>query len=318
MAKDTNGPEQGRRADLLGTLVRGRQSLSRIEPILTHLLSTPDHSLFSDEIVARLRGMLNDLAWQILRVQAEATGQSGREAFAERHGEALAAHFQSNTALLSQCHALAVEWQLTERLEAQSGLDPVLSPVLQDLIAHEEPAIASTAMAALAAQARFAQSQRRMELPLGELSGELFHEALVSWRAYNGERESDALTRAEAKMRAGFDESAGRLALFARLVALAGDASDAALIPDRAGAALFFTALAARSGQSRIMAVLSTNFRQVPRLAIGLRAAGLDPARIDHVLLTLHPQAAPVAGLDVLSEGEARAMLADAESGASA
>ena len=247
----------------------------------------------------------------MLRIQAEATGQAGREAFAERHGEALAAHFQGNGALIGHCHALAVEWQLTERLEAQLGLDPVLSPALQDLIAHPDPAVSSTAMSALAAQARFAQAQRRMELPLAELSGELFHQTLLSWRTYNGDRTSDALTRAEGKMRAGFDESKGRLALLARLVASVDRSFDTLFLPDRAGAGLFFTALAARSGQSRRLAVMSSNSRQVARLALGLRASGLDPARIDQVLLLLHPQAAPVAGLDLLGEAEARRMLAE-------
>ena len=311
MAKDRAEQKSSAQDELRCALARGDRTLSKIEPILGHLLSTPDHSLFSDEIIARLRGMLNDLAWQILRVQAEATGQSGREAFAERHGEALAAHFQTRGALLSHCHALAVEWQLTERLETQNGLDPVLSPVLQALIAHPDPSMASAAMSALAAQARFAQAQRRMELPLAELPADLFHETLLAWRAYNGERASDALTRAESKLRSGHDESAGRLALFARLIAGAGKDGLDALIPDQAGAGLFFTALAARSGQERVFAILSSNARQIARLALGLRAAGLDAGQIDEVLLRLHPQAAPIPELDRISGEDARRMLAE-------
>lgn len=313
MAQDRPGKNSGTQGELRAALASGQQALDRIEPILGHLLSSPDHSLFSDEIVARLRGMLNDLAWQVLRVQAEATGQAGREAFAERHGEALAAHFQQCGAILTHCHSLAVEWQLTERLEAKGGLDPVLSPVLQNFIAHHDPSVASTAMSALAAQARFAQAQRRMELPLAELPGDLFHEVLVSWRTYNGERVSDALTRAEGKMRSNFDESASRLALFARLIASIGGQALDALAPDRAGAGLFFTALAARSGQTRAEAILSSNYRQVPRLALGLRAAGLPASKVDEVLLKLHPQAAPIADLDLVSEAEARRMLADVQ-----
>ena len=41
---------------LRDALARGNAALARIGPILTHLLATPDHSLFSDEIVARIRG----------------------------------------------------------------------------------------------------------------------------------------------------------------------------------------------------------------------------------------------------------------------
>ncbi|MBX7515311.1 hypothetical protein K3179_12230 [Qipengyuania sp. GH38] len=312
MAKDLAGAKDGSEGDLRAALSRGDQTLSRIEPILGHLLSTPDHSLFSDEILARLRGMLNDLAWQILRVQAQATGQSGREAFAERHGEALAMHLQANPAMLSHCHALAVEWQLTERLEAQYGIDPVLSPALQGLIASEDAGTASTAMSALAAQARFVQAQRRMELPLSELPGDLFHRVLLTWRDYNGGRASDALTRAEAKLRSDFDEGSGRLALMARLAAGIGRDNEDALLPEKAGVGLFLTVLAAKSGQDRTLIVLATNARQVTRLALSLRSAGLSASQVDEVLLQLHPQAAPVPGLAELTAGEARSMLSDA------
>ena len=293
-------------------LARGDRLLGNIEPILGHLLSTPDHSLFSDEIVARLRGMLNDLARQILRAQAEATGQVGREAFAERHGEALAGHFQASPALLAHCHSLAIEWQLTERLEAQYGLDPVLSPMLQQVIAYPDSSVSSAAMAALASQARFAQSQRRMELPLSELPGDLFHETLLAWRKYNGETRSDAMIRAESKLRNGYDESAARIALFARIASCLGDESRESLMIERSGAALFFAVLSARSGQSRSLAILSSNARQTARLAVGLRAAGLQPRLVDEVLLRLHPGAAPVIGLDEMSESEARTILASA------
>lgn len=165
-------------------------------------------------------------------------------------------------------------------------------------------------MAALAAQARFAQAQRRMELPLRELPGDLFHETLLAWRRYCGEGRGDAVTRAETKLRQGFDESHGRLSLFARLVG--GQEGPAALIPEDAGAGLFFTALAARSGQTRELAVLSSHARQTVRLALGLRAAGLEPSRIDEVLLRIHPGAAPVAGLETVDEDKARGMLFDA------
>ena len=91
---DTVSPEPAAgQESLREALARGNTTLARIGPILSHLLATPDHSLFSDELVARIRGMCHHLAWQVLRAQAEAGGQSGREAFADRHGEALAEHF---------------------------------------------------------------------------------------------------------------------------------------------------------------------------------------------------------------------------------
>ncbi len=305
------GPELAHENALRESFARGNVMLGKIAPILGHLLSTPDHSLFSDEIVARVRGMLNDLAWQILRAQAEATGQAAREEFADRHGEALAAHFQTSPALIAHCHALALEWQLTTRMEAACGLDPVLSPLIQHLIASADSAVASAAMAALAAQARFAQGQRRMELPLTELPGDLFHETLLGWRSFSGAARSDAMVRAEAKLRNAYDESTGRLALFARLVASMGGEVTEALMLENAGVAIFFTALAARSGQSREMALLSSNERQAARLALGLRAAGLRAPQIEEVILQLHPEAMPPSGIATLSEREALQLLAE-------
>ncbi|WP_324827320.1 hypothetical protein [Qipengyuania zhejiangensis] len=306
--------EQGRTASLRDELARGNAVLARVAPILGHLLASPDHSLFSDELVARIRGMCHDLSWQILRAHAEATGEAGREAFADRHGEALAEHFFSSPVILSHCHALALEWQLASRMEVQYGIDPVLSPVLQRLIASSDPSQASAAMAALAAQARFAQAQRRMELSLSELPGDLFHELLLGWRAFNGSRRSDAMIRAEAKLRNGYDESAGRLALLARLVAGIGEDAADALDLEQAGVALFLTALAARSGQGRAIAVLSTNERQVVRFALGLRAAGVAFESVEAEVMRLHPQAEPLAALKSISAAEAKQLLAEAGS----
>lgn len=306
--------DKGRTAALRDQLSRGNAMLARVAPILSHLLATPDHSLFSDELVARIRGMCHDMAWQILRAQAEATGEKGRDAFADRHGEALAEHFFSSPAILSHCHALALEWQLCARMEQQYGIDPVLSPTLQELIASADSSQASAAMAALATQARFTQAQRRMELPLAELPGDLFHEMLLGWRAFNGQRRSDAMIRAEAKLRNGYDESANRLALLARLVSGMGEEAVTALDLANAGVALFLSALAARSGQTRAMAVLSTNERQVFRLALGLRAAGLERAEIEAQVLRIHPQIDPPRELGGISASEATQLLAESGS----
>lgn len=303
-------------SELRDALAQGDAVLAGIEPILGHLLSAPDHSLFSDEIIARVRGMVAHIAQQILRAQAEATGESGRDAFLERHGEALRSHLQSFPELLLHCHALAIEWQLTERLEAQLGVDPVLSPLMQRMIADTDGWVSSGAMAALASQARFAQAQRRMELPLTELPGELFHRTLLVWRDYCGDSPSESISRAEAKLRANFDEGNGRLALLARLVSALGDQAGAALVFDEAGCGLFFSALASLSSQSREMAILSSHERQTVRLGLGLRAAGLEPEEIDELLLRLHPGGAPVAGLGKVDQNDARGYLSASSSGA--
>jgi hypothetical protein len=219
-------------------LAQGDRALGRIGPILGHLLSTRDQSLFSDELVARIRSMLTHLAWQVLRVQAEATGVKGREEFAAEHGESLSETLFASLPLVAHCHALALEWQLSARMEGEFGLDPVISPLLQSLIGHEDAGIASGAMASLAAQARYAQTQRRMSLPLSELPGDLFHALLLAWRAYNGDDLSDALVRAEGRLRAEYDEAAGRLSLLERVATLVGKDATNALIFDQAGIGL--------------------------------------------------------------------------------
>ena len=290
-------------------LAQERSALAKVGPVLGHLLTTPDHSLFSEEIVARVRGMLTGLAIEILGTQAAATGDAGRQAFVEKHAESLAAHFMTSPTLLGHCHALALEWQLTARMEARYGFDPVLSPLIQTWIADEDSAVASAAMAALAAQARFTRAQRRMEVPLNELPGDLFHETLMGWRSHAGETRSDAMVRAEARLRNGYDESASRLALFARLVAQMGRDAAEILALEHAGVALFLTGLATHSGQSREHSVLATNERQATRLALSLRAAGLDGQALGETLLRLHPDANPPRDAASLTREDARAML---------
>src|SRR5690606_2970551 len=121
---------------------------------------------------------------------------------------------------------------------------------------------------ALAAQARFMQSVRRMELAVTELPGDLFHAALINLRSI-GHGET------EAGFRAKFDESRTRIGLLAQLVTGMGAGSIAALSVHHAGVAIFLSAVAMGSGQARDLAVLATNERQASRLVLALRAAGL-------------------------------------------
>ena len=193
----------------------------------------------------------------------------------------------------------------------RSGIDPVLSPLVQELIAHDDDGVSGAAMAALTAQARFAQTQRRMELPLSELPGDLLHDLLVGWREFSNQLRSDAMMRAETKLRSSFDEGAGRLSLLARVVTGLGAVGARALDIDRAGVALFLTALATRSGQSRTAAVLSTNNRQTARLALGLRAAGLSGEEAERQVLRINPQAEPPAEAVTIDPDDARRLIAD-------
>jgi len=288
-------------------LAQGDAILGTLGPIMRHLLANDDLSLFSDEIVARVRGMLGDIARQVLLAQAEAAQSGDAQAFIVARQAALVESFLDNPALLGHAHSLALEWQLTERIQARNNVDPVLSPLLQSLIASNDPDIAALAMTVLAAQARFVQSQRRMEHAIGELPGELFHSVLLTIRA---QAEDGALAAtAEERLRGFYDESRSRLALLARLVSGIGVRAVEALAIDHAGVGIFLTALALGSGQDRDLAVLSTNDRQLARLALSLTASGLKPRAVEEQFLYLHPEIELPQGFDELRPDQAAALL---------
>ena len=152
-----------------------------------------------------------------------------------------------------------------------------------------------------------------MTLPLGELPGELFHSALRALRRAAGE---DASTEAaEAALRRGFDESLGRLGLLSRLVTRTGSNTPGALDVERAGLAVFATALALAAGQKRDVTVLSFSGRQSARLALALRAAGLTQVGVEAQFLHLQPEATLSPSLAGLRADRASAILAASNSG---
>jgi hypothetical protein len=83
---------------------------------------------------------------------------------------------------------------------------------------------------------------------------------------------------------------------------------------EQAGAALFLTALARRSGQSRILAVLSTHETQTARLALGMRSAGLHPDDIHSHFARIHPRLELHRNLGEITPVEASRWLEDASS----
>lgn len=285
-------------------LAHGDAMLGTIPPILRHLLANDDHSVFGDEIIARVRGVTGDIARQLLDEAAEtAKGEPPAGQV-----DTLAAALVEVPGFLSHVHALALEWQLIQRLQSRLALDPVLTPLLQALIASSDAATSGLAMNLLAAQARFCQAQRRMKLPLGELPGDLLHGALQALRASAGA--GGAVVEAEAAIRARFDESCSRLGLAARLVMGMGAGAVAALSITHAGATIFLSALSLATGQNRDLTVLSTNEAQLARLALALRAAGLKPQAIEEQFLALHPDVALPEGFENLGSDRAAALLA--------
>jgi hypothetical protein len=283
-----------------------------IAPILRQLLVNDDHSVFSDEIIARVRGMMRDVAVQLLdEIAAVSDGANQRDHPAETIN-ALVRGFVAHAEFLNHTHALALEWQLTERLQDRLALDPVLSPLLESLIGAVEPETASLAMSLLAAQARFSQSQRRMQLPLSELPGDLLHAALLAMRhcAVEDEVAQSNAASAEAVIRSRFDEGLSRLGLISRLVTgMGGGGGAAALSVPNAGIGIFLTALSLASGQDRDMAVLATNDGQKVRLALALRAAGLSAASVQEQYASIHSDAALPHGFEHLGADQAAALL---------
>jgi hypothetical protein len=293
-------------AILTDELARESRALAAVVPVLRHLLSSDAEALVTEAILARVRGMIFDLAAQLLAALA------GRDPVTRAHVSAdpaaldrLAATLMADEALLGFCHALAAEGLIAERLHQRHAIDPVLSPLLQELIASEDPAIASLAMSTLAAQSRFVQGQRRMELPLGELPAELFYRLIG--RAQTEAQDTAALVR----LQAGYDEATGRLGLLARLVAAMRRGAMAALALDHAGLALFASALSITTRQQRGDAVLACHEGQGLRLALLLRAGELSPAAIERQLLLVEPSGHLPRGFGGVSAECAAALLSD-------
>lgn len=311
-APTTERTEESVEAVLRDELARGDRMLADTRPILRHLVANDDRALFSDATIAGIRGMMLDLAGQLLFAQALAARVADPGAYIAERRDELARALSEDGAFLAHAHALVIEARLTERLEAHGGLDPVLPPLIQELAADADPATAELAMAVLAAQARFLQHCRRMALPLRELPGDLFHKALLLLRARVSGATGDA---AERQLRDGYEEAAGRLGLISRLVLGLGPESMRALAVDRAGLAIFTTALALASRQERDLVTLSFADGESVRLPLALRAAGLDRQAAEAQFLVLHPDAPPPRGVDALAVDRAASLLAASQPG---
>lgn len=285
------------------------QVLSATRPILRHLLANRDESLFSDEVIARVRGITAHVAQQLLQARALAERQLDPGAFADELQQELAALLFEDVAFLSHVHALTLEAKLADQIRRRSGIDHVLSPLLQELAASADDKMAAAAIRAIASQARFIQQMRRMEMPLGELPGDLFHKALLCMRGHAGDNEAAA--KAEAELRASYDEAESRLGQLTRLVMSMGRNAVRALAVDHAGLAVFATGLAMASGQDRNLTILSFGENQLTRLAVSMRAAGMRKDAVEEQFLYIHPDGELPPGVDLLNAEKAAAMLAD-------
>lgn len=307
----------GDRADtveqvLANALARGDAMIAAARPILRYLLANEDHGLFNDEILANLRGTLGHVAEQLLLAQAIAAEMDDPRQYAADHRDDLARAIFEDLGFLSFAHAQALEAQLAGRLQQRSAVDPVLPPLVQELVTSRDAAKAELAMEFLNAQSRFIQHQKRMELPLQELPGDLFHKALMVLLSHPGEH-ADAAETAVNLLRKEFDESKGRLSLLSRLAMGLDDKADKALAVDQAGLAIYATAVAMASEQDREHAVFSLGGRQHARLALSLRSAGLEDEAIAEQLLFFEPDGVLPEGFDTVHSDRAASMLASSD-----
>ncbi len=295
-------------------LAQGDAMLASTTPILRHLVNNGGNAMFGDDILASVRGMAEDLARQLLDAMVRAGGDSERQEHDAAAISGLTVEFLNNPALLSHLHALALEWQLTCRLQARLSLDPVLTPLLQSLVAATDQETAATAMNLLASQARFCRMQRRMQLPLNELPGDHLHNVLLTLRAHaGGDAAADQrVLAAEDAIRGEFAESGSRLALIARLVRDMDSGGVGALSIMHAGVAIFLTALGLAAGQSRDLTVFTTGDSQAARFALALTSAGLKPPAVEAEFQVLHPDITLPPGFDTLGADRAAALLAAA------
>ena len=296
---------------LRDALTRCDRTLGAIGPLLNQLVADSDSTLFHEEVLARVRGMLDSLAERLLRQFLDASGAGQDERVPVASLDLLTHSLADEPGLLGHLHALAIEWRLTQRLAERRAIERVLSPLVQTLIGSEDADLSRTAMAFLTAQARFAQAAQRMQVDPAELPADLLHASLTVLRRSIGNRPDTkrATEQAIRQMQENYDEARTRLGLAAALLSRAA-LRERALDPEAAGFALFATALGQASGQSREQAVLATTEGQTVMLAVMLRSAGCDQDRTEQVLLSIYPEFSLPEGFSNLDRHRATAMLA--------
>lgn len=272
-------------------LSRADAGSGAVLPVLRHLVAAADGASFSEAVLAHVRAMIVDLAHRLADHAVARMGE-GADAPSEIGADAIAHALLDDAAVLAHLHAIALEWQLVEELQARFALDPVTSPLLQAALDGADPADRIAALAFLAAQARWCQSRRRMELQVEEMpSGE----------------------RAAALRCAGRwtpHDAAGPVRIEAARPVLTASPGGAALDLMQAGLALFLTALARGCGHPRDTVVSWLQAPQALRLVLALLAAGVPHDDAEEQALCLHPAARLPAGLDRITAAQAAELLA--------
>ncbi|ABD26474.1 hypothetical protein Saro_2035 [Novosphingobium aromaticivorans DSM 12444] len=295
-------------------LFRADEAIVHQGPILRYLLRNDDSSIFSDDVIARVRGMVDDIARQLIDALDEDEDAGEGDAFCSR----LASHLCTDQSLLDHLHMLAVEWQLTEKLQGRLGLDPVLTPLLQELIAAPDPDVAARGMNLLAAQARFGQTVRRMQAPLIELPADLHAAALTALKATFGADPAAhaAVAAPQARLHAARVAHSSRLDLLAHAVEAVGGALPEALSVQNAGVALFLSGLGIAAGIPREAAVMCTTDGQRARLLLAMAAAGMARGNVVANFSAIHPDVSLPSDVDSVHPDRAAALLSASRIGA--
>lgn len=271
---------------LRNQLHRAEIARETLPPILAHLLTNEGGSLLNDEIVARVRGMVRHIVDQITSLGSQA---NNAEVPASRTStQKFTRALYGRVPLLRHCHAIAVEGQLTERLERSAEIDPVLTPLLQSMMASKDDATSALAMSTLTAQALFMQHHMRMELPFTELPEDLFNDLLAQWLETADASNAGLFDRVYRQLRDQFVQTTSRLTLLSRLVGSMGSASSTALAISHSGVAIFLTSLAQSAGQDRATATVGMDVQQTAWLAAALRAGGMPVAGITEQITLIH------------------------------
>ncbi|AOR75864.1 hypothetical protein QUC32_16315 [Novosphingobium resinovorum] len=297
---DTQAVEAALRRDL----VRGDAAAASALPVLRYLVAAEQNAALSEEILARVKGILADIAGQLLDALI---GSADRRAHAPEEIAVLTRAFLDEPVLLAHIHAAALEWQLTERLQERIGLDPVASPLIRERAGCGD----ALARGFLAAQANWSQGQRRMALPLAELPDAVLEAVLAILRALVGAEPalSERASAVEAEARRHHAAHANRLQWAERLVADLD--TETALSISHAGVALFLTALSLRSGEPRDVAATATQPGQQARLALSLLAAQLPSGLAEEQVLAIHAGANLPNGLSGIDAWRAASILSN-------
>ncbi|WP_298333651.1 hypothetical protein [uncultured Erythrobacter sp.] len=293
-------------AILQDEIARGNRALRSLAPVIAHLLDSDGPSLVSDAIVARLRGMLRHIADQLLA----SLPLDAKNALIQSQAQSkLIDHLRGDESLVDHLYSVVLEGVLTKQVQQRVGVDPILSPLMQELIASERPEIAEVAMMALAAQSRFCQGQERMELPLGELPSQLLWRVLTHFEATELALHPEGVAGAVQTIKRDFDEAQSRIGLFARLASSMQGGAIAALDIGHAGLALFASATASLTRQEREHVVFACHEGQTFRLVLILIAAGLNINAIEGQLALLGGTRALPSGFETISQAHSQELL---------